>query len=131
MKRLYKERFDKKFLGVCGGLAQYFQFDASIIRLLFVLLTIFTGGIVFLVYLFLGLIIPLGPKSYVLANYRKLYRSRRDRRVSGVCGGFAKYLKINSNIIRIGVLVLCLITAVIPVLIFYFVATGVVPEEPV
>lgn len=130
MRRLYKERHDKKFLGVCGGLAQYFKFDSSIIRLLFIIATIFTGGIVLIVYLVLGLVMPLGPKSYVVANYRKLYRSRNDRRIAGVCGGLGKYLRIDSNILRIVLIVLCLVTAVVPILVFYFLAIGIVPEEP-
>ena len=72
---------------------------------------------------------PLGPRSYVLAKYRKLYRSRSDRRIAGVCGGLGKYLKVDSNIIRIGFVIVCLATAVIPVIIFYFLAIGIVPEE--
>ena len=130
MKRVYKERFDKKFLGVCGGLAQYFQFDASIIRLLFVIATILTGGIVLLVYFFLAFVLPMGPKSYVLANYKKLYRSRKDRRIAGVCGGVGKYLRIDSNILRVILIVICLATAVFPVMIVYFLAIGIIPEEP-
>lgn len=130
MKRLYKDKFDKKFLGVCGGLAQYLKFDASIIRLLFVLSTIFTGGIVLIVYLILGLVMPLGPKSYVVANYKKLYRSKKDRRVAGVCGGLGKYLGIDSNILRVIFIVICLVTAVVPVILFYFLAIGIIPEEP-
>ena len=130
MKRLYKERFDKKFMGVCGGLAQYFKFDASIIRMLFVILTFLTGGIVLLVYLVLGLVMPIGPKSYVLANYRKLYRSRNDRKVSGVCGGFGKYLCIDPMIIRVVLVIICFLTAFIPVILFYLLATGIIPEDP-
>tara|TARA_Y100001970_G_C13853746_1_gene660643 strand:+ start:297 stop:695 length:399 start_codon:yes stop_codon:yes gene_type:complete len=130
MKRLYKERFDKKFLGVCGGLAQYFKFDASIIRLLFVLGTIFSGGIILIIYLVLGLVMPYGPKSYIVADYRKLYRSRSDRRVAGVCGGLGKYLRIDSNILRIVLIVICLVTAVVPIVLFYLLAIGIIPEEP-
>ena len=129
MKRLYKDRFDKKICGVCGGLAQYFKFDASIIRLLFVLIAFVTGGLWILVYFLLALVMPLGPRSYVEAQYRKLYRSRKDRRISGVCGGFGKYLRIDSNILRVALLFLCVITAFFPILIFYFVATAIIPEE--
>ncbi len=131
MKRLYKERFDKKFMGVCGGLAQYLKLDASLIRLLFVIATLMSGGLFLIVYLILALVLPLGPKSYVLANYKKLYRSRKDRQIAGVCGGIGKYLTINSTAIRIIFVVMCLCTAIIPVIIFYFIAIGVVPEEPI
>lgn len=130
MKRLYKERFDKKFLGVCGGLAQYFRLDASLIRLLFVFLVIFTGGIALIAYFLMALVMPLGPKSYVMANYRKLYRAREDRKIAGVCGGFAKYLRIDSTVVRIVLVVLCLITGIAPLLIFYLLAIAIIPEEP-
>ena len=32
---------------------------------------------------------------------RKLYRSRSDRRISGVCGGIAEYLKIDPSLVRL------------------------------
>ena len=45
-KRLYKSR-DKKVCGVCGGIAEYFGVDPTVIRLMYVLLVMFTGvGIV-------------------------------------------------------------------------------------
>jgi phage shock protein C len=31
---------------------------------------------------------------------KKLYRSRDDRKIAGVCGGLAKYLKINVHLLR-------------------------------
>ncbi len=130
MKRLYKERFDKKFMGVCGGLAQYFRLDASVIRLVFVVATILSGGLFILFYLLLGLLMPLGPKSYVLAHYKKLYRSKKDRVIAGVCGGIGKYLRVNPMIIRLIFVIIGIVTAVIPVIIFYFLAIGIVPEEP-
>src|SRR5690625_4212057 len=39
--------------------------------------------------------------SYQTANVHKLMKSRTDKRISGFCGGFAKYLGINSNLVRI------------------------------
>jgi phage shock protein PspC (stress-responsive transcriptional regulator) len=45
--------------GVCGGLAEYFDLDVSIIRILFVVLTIFTvafPGI--LVYIIMWIVVP-------------------------------------------------------------------------
>jgi phage shock protein PspC (stress-responsive transcriptional regulator) len=129
MKRLYKDRFDKKVGGVCGGLAQYFQVDASIIRLAFILLALVTWGAFIFVYLILWAILPLGPKSYVEANYKKLYRSRSDRRFAGVCGGLGKYFKIDSNIIRLVFIILLFITGFFPMMVAYIVAIGIIPEE--
>jgi len=59
MKRLYLSKKDKKISGVCGGLAEYFEIDSVVIRVLFLFILIFTGfvpGIVF--YILASLIIP-------------------------------------------------------------------------
>ena len=50
--RLYRDDADKIIGGVCGGLAHYLRVDASIIRILFVILTL-GGGTGFLIYLLL------------------------------------------------------------------------------
>lgn len=131
MKRLYRDRFDKKIAGVCGGLGQYLQFDSTWIRIIFILLTIFTGGIFFLIYLLMWFIIPLGPRAYVVGHYKKLYRSRRDRKIAGICGGLGTYFKIDSNLIRLIVLVLLFITGIIPILIAYVLGVAIIPEEPI
>ena len=36
-----------------------------------------------------------------MAEIKRLYRSRTDRMVSGLCGGIAKYLGIDSTIVRV------------------------------
>ena len=60
MKKLYRSRQDSKIAGVCGGIAEYFNIDSTIIRLLAVL-TIFFGGGGIIAYLAAWLIIPLAP----------------------------------------------------------------------
>ncbi|HXM99851.1 MAG TPA: PspC domain-containing protein [Candidatus Dormibacteraeota bacterium] len=51
---------DKKIAGVCGGLAEYFDIDSTVIRLIWVLalLCALTGG---LVYLILWIVLPVAP----------------------------------------------------------------------
>jgi phage shock protein C len=61
-KRLTKSTTNKMLLGVCGGLAEYFQVDATIIRLLWVLFSL-CGGSGVLAYLAAALIIPQGPET--------------------------------------------------------------------
>lgn len=60
-KRLYRSRTNTMLAGVCGGLAQYFNLDPSLVRLGIVLLTIFTAfsGVIF--YIIAMLVIPLEP----------------------------------------------------------------------
>ena len=58
-KKLYRSATDKIIAGVCGGLAEYFEIDATIILLVWALLVIFTGffpGVV--AYVIAALIIP-------------------------------------------------------------------------
>lgn len=60
MKKLYRSRKDSKIAGVCGGIAEYFDVDPTIIRLL-ALLTIFFGGGGIIAYIIAWIIIPLEP----------------------------------------------------------------------
>ncbi|MEA4847825.1 MAG: PspC domain-containing protein [Clostridiaceae bacterium] len=64
-KKLYKSRTIKTIAGVCGGLEDYFNIDVTIIRLIWVALTIATGifpGII--AYVAAALIIPDEPAGY-------------------------------------------------------------------
>jgi phage shock protein PspC (stress-responsive transcriptional regulator) len=51
-KRLYRSN-NKMFLGVCAGLAEYFNLDPALVRVLFVILAL-TGGHGLLIYLILA-----------------------------------------------------------------------------
>jgi phage shock protein C len=63
-KRLYKSQKDKIIFGVCGGLGKYFDQDPTIIRVITVLLVIFTGVVPGLIaYLILGMIIPINSQE--------------------------------------------------------------------
>lgn len=58
MSKLTKDINNKMIFGVCAGLSNYTGIDASIIRLGFVLGSIFSGSILFWIYLVLALILP-------------------------------------------------------------------------
>lgn len=61
-KKLYRSRTDSMLAGVCGGLGAYFDIDPTLIRLLFVLSTLFSGlGI--LIYLAMWFIVPEEPEG--------------------------------------------------------------------
>jgi phage shock protein C len=58
-RRLYRSQHNRIFLGVCGGIGDYFGADPVIIRVIAILITIFTGffpGVI--AYIILALIIP-------------------------------------------------------------------------
>ena len=59
---------------------------------------------------------------------KKLYRSRKDEKIAGVCGGIANYLKIDSSIVRLiwALAILCAGTGVLA----YIVCAFIIPEEP-
>ena len=59
---------------------------------------------------------------------KKLYRSRTDKKLCGVCGGLAKYLGLDSTIVRL-ILVPCVLFAGVGVL-AYLIAALVIPNEP-
>jgi phage shock protein C len=54
---LYRSRDDRMLAGVCGGLGDYFGVDPTLVRLLFVLLALFTGVGV-LAYIVLWIVVP-------------------------------------------------------------------------
>ena len=59
MKRLYKSRENKVFCGVIGGLGEYFGVDSVILRVGYVLLSIFTGIVPGLIaYFVICLVVP-------------------------------------------------------------------------
>lgn len=56
-KKLYKIEKGKKLFGVCGGIAEYFDTDPTLIRLLWILFTCFAGcGII--AYIISAIIMP-------------------------------------------------------------------------
>lgn len=59
-KRLMRSSRDKKIAGVCGGLAEYFDIDPTIIRVVW-LLAIFLGGTGILAYVILWIVLPVAP----------------------------------------------------------------------
>lgn len=59
-KRLYKSATDKKIDGVCAGIAEYFDIDPTVIRLIWALAILFAGTGV-LAYLVAALVLPRNP----------------------------------------------------------------------
>ncbi len=193
-KRLFKSRANKIIAGVCGGLAEYFDVDPVIMRVLFVLLAFF-GGSGFILYIACAIIMPkpvidvagmeasvesrstnarklfgialiIGGAIILFSNlglfsflhmwdiswslvfpvllillgmaiiyyrqaerapaaeqpadfqaeqpppaappYRTFRRSRTDKKLGGVCGGLAKYFSIDSTLLRLLYIILCL-----------------------
>lgn len=67
-QKLRRSQSNKMIAGVCGGLAKYFGLDASLFRIIYVLVTIFTVFAGALVYIILWIIIPAENKNERLEN---------------------------------------------------------------
>jgi phage shock protein C len=59
-RKLYRSKTDRVLAGVCGGLAEYFNLDATLIRVLFVLLAVL-GGAGLVLYVAMWIIVPNQP----------------------------------------------------------------------
>jgi len=61
---------------------------------------------------------------------RRLYLSQKDKKILGICGGIGETYDIDPTLIRLGLVFLCLVTAIIPVTLTYLVGWLVIPEKP-
>ena len=131
-RKLYRSSHDKMIAGVCGGLGHYFKFDPTIIRLIMIFICIFTAIFpLFIAYIIAALIIPLEQKETSLKrNYKKLYRSRTDRKIAGIFGGIGTLIKIDPAFLRLLFLFLFFITGIIPLLLTYIIGWIIIPEYP-
>jgi phage shock protein C len=61
-RRLYRCRHDKRLAGVAAGVAEFFDLDPSLVRVLW-FVSIFFGGVTLLLYIGMAIIVPLEPIS--------------------------------------------------------------------
>jgi phage shock protein C len=56
--RLYRSRDDRMLAGVAGGLAEMWDADPALVRIVWALLVIFTGGVALVVYIVMAIVVP-------------------------------------------------------------------------
>ena len=61
---------------------------------------------------------------------KKLYRSKEDRIIFGVMGGFGKYFDVDPTILRVIYVVFAIFTACLPGILAYVLMALIIPEEP-
>ena len=61
---------------------------------------------------------------------KKLYLSDSDKKIAGVCGGIAETYDIDSSLIRLAIVLICLVTVIVPVVITYLIAWMIIPQKP-
>ena len=62
---------------------------------------------------------------------RRLYLSRDDRKIAGVCGGIGETYDIDPTLVRLALVFLCVVTVIVPLVITYLAAWFIIPEKPV
>lgn len=62
-KKLYLSKTDQKLAGVCGGIAEYFDIDSTIVRLVWIFLAL-AGGSGLLIYIIAAIVMQEKPSSY-------------------------------------------------------------------
>ncbi len=62
-KKIYRVEKDKVIAGVCTGLAEYFNVDVTLVRLLFLLGTFFGFSSAVWIYLAMWIIVPVKPTN--------------------------------------------------------------------
>ena len=108
-KRFYRTSHSRILAGVANGLAVYLKADVSLVRLLFILSTIFLAGFGLILYLVLWIATPesdevVAPRPTSNDKGRKntrLYRDAEDKVLGGVSAGLAAYLSIDPLAVRI------------------------------
>jgi phage shock protein PspC (stress-responsive transcriptional regulator) len=134
VRRLQRVTSRGKVAGVCAGLAAYLRLDVTIVRLGWIVLSVVPGAIIggVLVYAVAWAVMPaVETTGEEPPPVDRLFRSDNDRKVAGVCGGIAQYLRVDSNLVRLTFFVLTIYPgAIIFGVLVYIVAWVVMPLEP-
>jgi len=96
-KKLYRDEHNKVLGGVCSGIANYFNLDPLLVRILW----IFLIGVNILGYLILWIAVPSTSVKEVGGVRKRLFRDIENKLIGGVSSGLAKYFSIQVWIVRI------------------------------
>lgn len=131
-RRLVRLPAEGRVAGVCAGLAAYLELDVTIVRLAWVILSIFPGALIGGIVAYVGawLIMPEGTPGTTTVPRSRLVRSAADKKIAGVCGGIAAYLGVDSTLVRVAVVILSIYPgAIVCGIIAYLIAWFIVPAE--
>lgn len=132
-RRLVRLPVEGKMAGVCAGIADYFDVDVTLIRALWLALSIIPGAILggLVAYALAWAVMPEGT-AVSRPMGRRLVRSTSDVQFAGVCGGVADYFGVDSTLVRVLWIVLSVLPgAIIGGLLAYLVAWFIIPKAPV
>jgi phage shock protein C len=60
---------------------------------------------------------------------KRLVRSRKNRKIAGICGGIGEYFDLDPTLVRLAMIVIGLATVVFPIVIGYILAWFIIPED--
>jgi phage shock protein C len=131
-RRLNRLPDEAKIAGVCAGIADYLDVDVSLVRALWLALSIIPGAIVggIVAYALAWIVMPRGaPVSRPTG--RRLVRSSSDAQLAGVCGGLADYFGVDSTLVRVLWIVLSVLPgAILGGVLAYLAAWLIIPKAP-
>jgi len=131
-RRLVRVTGDEKIAGVCTGIADYLDVDVTLVRALWLALSLVPGAVIggIVAYALAWMVMPDGQATRVTLGHR-LVRSASDAKVAGVCGGVADYFGVDSTLVRVAWIVLSVMPgAVVGGLLVYLAAWFIVPKAP-
>jgi phage shock protein PspC (stress-responsive transcriptional regulator) len=132
-KRLTRIPSEGTIAGVCAGLADYLDVDVTLVRAIWIALSIVPGGIVggLVAYVLAWAVMPIGHVTRPALGQR-LVRSTTDVKLAGVCGGLAEYFGADPTLVRVLWIVLSVLPgALLGGVLAYVVAWLIIPKAPV
>ena len=131
-RRLMRLPEHGKIAGVCAGIANYFDTDVSLVRLLWVIFSIIPGALIggVIVYGAAWLLMSTASAPVPTAVPERLVRATDDRKIAGVCGGLARYFHADPTFVRLAWVILTIYPcAIIFGVIAYIAAWLIIPSE--
>ena len=131
-RRFVRLKNEGKVAGVCAGLAAYFDADVTIVRLVWVILSIIPGVLIggLVAYIVAWILTPVATlEEQPVVVGKRLVRSETDKQIAGVCGGLADFFGVDSTIVRLAAVVIAIYPgAVIGGVIAYLIAWFIMPR---
>jgi phage shock protein C len=129
-RRLTRRPAEGKVAGVCAGLAAYFDADVTLVRLAWIVLSIWPGAIVLGVAAYIAAWLLTPAEDAVSGTQRRhLLRSLSDRKIAGVCGGLAEYFDSDPTLVRLAWVIGSIVAgAVVFGVVAYLIAWLIVPS---
>ena len=114
-RTLRRSMMHRKLVGVCGGLANYFNVDVTFVRLLWVIVAIVPPASVLAVIAYLAgwVLMPGETLRSSVDLSQRLTRSDTNRKIGGICGGLGEYFDFDPTAVRLVWVLLSIIPGII------------------